>query len=331
MTPPLRPHWRNCALHADAEIIAIDSMEDRLAPVAENITKIRELITGLELCHHKAERWVDNIIAAIGSGETTKGLGSRAPGQHHPRETVWQNAHDALSAWCADTPINAIDLAIETVPASRLLAPLGERSPLKVWQVQRVVERIGSYLHWPHSYSDPATQYTLLLFSASEYEAVYLDECPERYRDHEEFWQATAHTFIHDRENGKQSDLSLAIAIDMLWPCHWQFVANLQIVLEAIGGKLDAAIAFAACGHNITHVPIKPRMEEITNTLKVFCGSAESGQGVVSRLLALLGEPTEEKRWLAASLEKTIRLQLDPPADLKALDTLGGPEWIKLP
>jgi hypothetical protein len=331
MPPPLRPHWRNCALHADSEIIAIDAMEDRIAPVAENITKIRELITGLELCHHKAERWVYNIIEAIGSGETSKGLGSRAPGQHHPRETVWQNAYDALSAWCAGTPINEINLAIDTIPASRLLAPLGERSPLKVWQVQRVVERIGSYLHWPHSYSDPATQYTLLLFSASEYEAVYLDECPERYRDHEEIWQTTARTFIHDRENGGKTDLSLAIAIDMLWPCHWQFVENLQIVLEAIGGKLDAAMPFAACGHNINRVPIRQRMELIIHTLKVFCGNAESGQEVDNDLLALLGGATEEKQWLAASLEKTIRLQLNPPSDLKAFATLNGPEWIKQP
>ena len=216
MPHPLRPHWRNCALSADAELIAIDEMEDSLEPVGENITKIRELITGLELCHHKAERRVDNIIEAIGSGETTKGLGSRATGQRHPRESVWQNAHDALSLWCAGTTNTENDLTIGTVPASRLLASLGERTPLKKWHVQRVVERIGSYLHWPHCYSDPATQYTLMMFSANEYKAIYLDECPEPYRDHEEFWQTTARTFIHDRESDVQTDFSLAIAIDML-------------------------------------------------------------------------------------------------------------------
>jgi hypothetical protein len=41
-------------------------------------------------------------------------------------------------------------------------------------------------------------------------------------------------------------------------------------------------------------------------------------------LLTALGEPTPARRWLAASLEKTIRLQLDPPADVIAqMTTLG--------
>jgi hypothetical protein len=43
----------------------------------------------------------------------------------------------------------------------------------------------------------------------------------------------------------------------------------------------------------------------------------------------LLGEPTEAKKWLAASLDKTMRLQLSPPAELRAISALAGPEWIK--
>ena len=41
-----------------------------------------------------------------------------------------------------------------------------------------------------------------------------------------------------------------------------------------------------------------------------------------------LGTPTPEKQWLAASLDKTIRLQLDPPAALQKLFDLPGPDWI---
>ncbi|MHC4711567.1 MAG: hypothetical protein ACYTA3_14475 [Planctomycetota bacterium] len=62
---------------------AIDRMEDAMAPIDPAIANVRGLITGLELCHHKAERWVANIIEAIGKGETTKGLGTRsAPDRH---------------------------------------------------------------------------------------------------------------------------------------------------------------------------------------------------------------------------------------------------------
>ncbi len=43
---------------------------------------------------------------------------------------------------------------------------------------------------------------------------------------------------VHDPE-----ELSLALAIDMLWPCHWRFEDNLQIVLDAIGGRAPPEVA----------------------------------------------------------------------------------------
>lgn len=175
-----RSWWRNCALEADAEILKIDGMEDEIAPLGPSVPRIRELISTLELCHHKAERWVLNIIEAIGRGETNKGLGTRSSGRHHAVERVWQDAYAALSAWCAGRPSGGLDFSVGPVAASGMLAGLGERSPLKEWQV-----------------------------------------------------------------------------------------------------------------------------------------------------LALLGEPTEVSRWLAASLDKTIRLQLNPTAELRALSALAGPAWIR--
>ena len=106
-------------------------------------------------------------------------------------------------------------------------------------------------------------------------------------------------------------ELSLAIAIDMLMPCHWNFVENLEIVLGAIGGDLRPVTPFSACGRNIHLSPVRPRMKRVCRTLEAFCGGGEQGEQVDSRILALLGEPTEVKKWLSASLDKTIRLQLD--------------------
>jgi hypothetical protein len=329
MTTPCRPWWRNCALEADSEVLDIDRMEDRIAPIAPNVSRIRELISTLELCHHKAERWVCNIIEAIGARETGKGLGTRSPGQFHPAERIWQNACAALSAWCAGDPSRSLDLSIDAVPASQMFARLGERSPLKEWQVQRVIERIRSLIHWPQSCDDPTAQYVWILLSGGEEESLYRSRCPEHYKEHEDLWLATVRTIIHDTENGNEAELSLGLAIDMLWPCHWRFVENLQIVLEAIGGRLDPEKPFAACGRNIALLPIRGRMEMISNTLRVFCGESESNQEVDGRILALLGEATEVKKWLAASLHKTIRLQLRPPAELRALSALAGPAWIK--
>jgi hypothetical protein len=329
MTTSCRTWWGNCALQADAEILAIDEMEDRIAPLDGNASSIRGLISALELCHHKADRWVDNILAAIGAGETTKGLGTRSPGRRHPSETAWQNACAALSAWCAGCPAAVIDLPIGTMPASALLAGLGERSPLKEWQVQRVTAKIRSVVNWARSPDDPEANYAWLLLDAGEQGVAYRGTCPDAYAEHEDFWRATARTLLHDTEHGEEADLSLALAIDMLWPCHWGFVGNLRIVLEAIGGKLNPEEPFAACGRNIGRVPIRRRMELVSDTLGAFCGVAPSGREADGDLLALLGSPTDVKRWLAASLDKTIRLQLDPPDDLRAMSALSGPEWIK--
>ncbi|MDJ0592778.1 MAG: hypothetical protein QNJ72_22775 [Pleurocapsa sp. MO_226.B13] len=112
MPTSCRSWWRNCALEADSEILDIDRIESDIAPIAPKVSKIRELISSLELCHHKADQWVYNIIEAIGAEETQKGLGMRSPGQQHPAEKVWQNACAALSAWCAGCPSTKIDLSM---------------------------------------------------------------------------------------------------------------------------------------------------------------------------------------------------------------------------
>jgi hypothetical protein len=304
-------------------------MENDIAPITPNVSRIRELISSLELCHHKADRWVYNIIEAIDRGETKKGLGTRLPGQYHPVEEIWQNACAALSAWCAGCPGTSVDVTIDTVPASRMLACLGDRSPLKEWQVQRVIEKIRSEIQWPQSQDDPTAQYVWILLSGGEYESVYLSQCPEYYKEHKDFWLTTVRTIIHDTENENEADLSLGLAIDMLWPCHWKFVENLQIVLEAIGGRLNPDKPFAACGRNIALLPIRRRMKIVSDTLKVFCGEPESNKEVDRDLLVLLGKPTEVKKWLAASLDKTIRLQLNPPTELREMSALAGPDWIK--
>jgi len=329
MTTSLRPWWRNCALTADPEILAIDRMEDEIAPIAENVSKTRELISSLELCHHKAERWVDNIIAAIGVGKTAKGLGTRPPGQRHSAETVWQNACAALSAWVAGCPATSVDLNVGTVPASQMLACLGDRSALKEWQVQRVTEKIRTTIHWPQPEDDPAAGYVWLLLGAGEYDCAYRSSCPEHYEEHEGFWLTTVRTIIHDTESGAETGISLGIAIDLLWPCHWRFVENLQVVLEAIGGNLHPANPFAACGRNIGLLPLRSRMVVVSSALNTFCEAAEPTDETQRDVLEVLGRRTPEKRWLAASLGKTIRLQLDPPTEMRVTSAMAGPDWIR--
>jgi hypothetical protein len=310
MEAPYRHWWRNCAPEVDAEILAIDRLEDELSPLPDDVCRVRELIASLEMCHHKAERWVHIIIEAIGSGQTAKGLGTRSPGAHHPVEQTWGNACAALTAWCAGCPPAAVDLSVGAVPAAQLLGRLGQRSPLKEWQVQRAVERIRSFLDWPRSRSDDSARYVGILEAGSDYESRLRTECPDYYREHDDFWLATVSTTIHHTLDGEEAELSLAVAIDMLMPCNWNFARNLQIVAGAIGGDLKPGHPFAACDGNIGLAPIRSRMQAVSGTLRAFCGGSAYGQETDREVLSLLGGPTPVKEWLAASLDKTIRLQM---------------------
>lgn len=325
---PCRDWWRNCAIHPDDEIEAIDRLEDTLCPLPDSAARIRALISCLELCHHKAERWIDNLIEAIRAGETGKGLGTRPPAQHHSVEDVWQNACASLSAWCAGCPARSLLGSIGSVSVSQALAALGERTPLKEWQVQRVVEKIRGLIHWPQSSCDPSAQYIWLLFQGGELDEMYRTDCPIEYREHQDFWHETTVTMIHDHENGDEAALSLGLAIDMLWPCHWNFVENLQLVLSAIGGNLHPDRPFMACGRNIACLPNRARFESVADTLQEYAGVSGRHGGSDAGILARLGELTPIKQWLAESLAKTIRLQLEPPAELRAISALTGPAWI---
>ncbi|MCP3980331.1 MAG: hypothetical protein GY716_13585 [bacterium] len=72
-------------------------------------------------------------------------------------------------------------------------------------------------------------------------------------------------------------------------------------------------------------------METAIETLRFFCGERASEGSVDDALLAMLGTASDERRWLAASLHKTIRLQLDPPIDMRALSAMTTPQWLEHP
>ena len=268
----LRSSWVNCALSPDSEIEAIDEMEDALGEVPEGARRVRALISSFELCHHDAAHRIDNLLDAIDALDTDKGFGRRPPGRMHPSERVWGEAIGRVEA----RAVNA--------------------DSLRKWQLARVVEKIRSVL-------DPRQPYTWLLLSD---DGTYRDTCPAIYLPDEEHWLATAKTMLHDPE-----ELSLALAIDMLWPCHWRFEANLQIVLDAIDGELRPSVPFTACGRNIEMTPLRARVEQT-------CARLRS-----------IGEPGSARQWLAASLEKTLRLQLSPPEDARAISSLRSPDWVR--
>ena len=268
----LRSSWVNCALTTDPEIEAIDAMEDALGALPEGAERVRVLVSTFELCHHDAAHRIDNIVAAIDALDTDKGFGMRPDGRVHPIEHMWTEAIARVEG----RAVNA--------------------DSLREWQLERVVEKIRSVL-------DPTQPYSWLLLSD---DGSYRDTCPEAYLSAEEHWLATVTTMLHDPE-----ELSLALAIDMLWPCHWRFEDNLQIVLDAIDGELRPTVPFTACGRNIEMTPLRERV------------------GRTCAQLQKVGEPGSVQRWLAASLDKTLLLQLSPPEDAREGSALRTPDWLR--
>ena len=129
------------------------------------------------------------------------------------------------------------------------------------------------------------------------------------YKDQSDFLGQTTAAMISSTLDGEKSQMSLAMAIDLFQPCNWNFVGNLVIILKAIAGDLRPDKPFAPCSLNARLTPLRNRLRVISNTLKTFCEGAEKEKDMDGDILALLGAKTDQKHWLAASLDKTIRLQ----------------------
>ena len=299
-----RSCWQNCGVAPDAEILKIDAMEDAISPPDEHTVRIRNLITRFEACYHEADREAERIVKAIGAERCPRESHARPP----KRKKELENSHRILSQWCQDPAARRPNLRVGGVPAHELLGFIGQATPLKRWQVQRVIDKIGAAL-------DSSQPYHNLALDVGDYGQQKAAPAEEYYKNDAAFLEQTKQTVIHDTVEGRQATISLAMAIDLLMPCHWDFVGGLVIILKAIGGDLHPPRPYACCSRNLHLSPLCDRLKTVSSTLRAFWADQKPTEETDHRLLASLGVPTPAKRWLAASLDKTIRLHLDHAAD----------------
>lgn len=295
-----RSWWRNCVEEADDEILAIDKMVEAISPLDEQTTRIRQLITGLESCYHEADKEAERIIKAVGCGQCPEESNERPP----QRKKELEDCYRILSRWCEDTAIKDIDSEFGGIHAEELLSYIGEASPLKLWQVERIVDKITEAL-------DRNKPYHMMVFDMGDYSEPGAHPVGKHYKDAAEFLEQTKETIIHDTVDGQEARMSLAMAIDNLMPCNWDFVGSVVTLLKAIGGELNPDRPYACHSRNLKLSPLCDRLRTISNTLGVFWRDEETDEPIDRDILASLGEVTEVKRWLAASLDKTIRSQLE--------------------
>ena len=304
MSGKLRSVWQNCgglddkSLLADEEILAIDATEDSIAPLGDSTVRIRGLITRFESCYHQADKEAEMIIRAIGSGQPPVESGKRPP----QRKRDLENTRDILMAWCQGESEKCAGLKVGGASSSELLMCLGEPTKLKVWQVQRIIDKLRFTL-------DSSCCYQNMELAIDGLGKPIEIKAEEYYKDNLEFLEQTRSAMINYTLDGEKSAMSLAMAIDLFRPCNWNFVGNLVIILNAIAGDLRPCKPFAPCSLNARLTPLRNRLRIISNTLKTFCQGSGKKKDADGDLLALLGAKTEKKHWLAASLDKTIRLQ----------------------
>ena len=311
MSDNSRACWLNCyapddkSFLEDKELSAIEAMEDAIAPLDDKIKALRQLITRFEACYHEADKEAEYIIKSIAAGHCLEQSQERPPA----RKEELQNARDILSLWCENPAIKGVNLDVGGVRADELLSFIGQPSPLKIWQVERIVDKVTEAL-------DPSRPYHRLALDLGDYGEPGAVSAGEHYKDNSMFLEQTKQTIIHDTLDGRKSKVSLAMAIDLLEPCHWDFVGSLVAVLKAIGGDVHPAKPLALCQRNIKLSPLCDRMMAISNTLRAFWKSEKEAEDIDVDLFAILGEPTPVKRWLVASFDKTIRLHLSLPFDI---------------
>lgn len=294
-----RTHWQNCVFVEDKEILSIDAMEDSIGPLDETTVQIRKLITCFEACYHEADRQAELIIRAIGSGLLPHKSGTRPP----QRKVELQNAHDILSAWCFGQTEISKTLAVGYISSAELNGYLGKPTNLKRWQVQRIIEQLRKALGISACYINMA-------LDIDRFGQPITIKPQDHYKDHLDFLNQTAAAMIHYKLDRADSEMSLAVAIDLLRPCNWNFAGNLFVLLKAIGGDLYAKEIFAPCSLNARLTPLSNRLKIISNTLGAFWKKEKVLREIDEELLKFLGIMTPQKQWLAASLDKTIRLHL---------------------
>jgi len=299
-----RACWQNCGVQADAEMLDIDKMEDAIAPLDEQTVQIRELITRFEPCYHEADKQAELIAEAIGTGSCPEESKERPP----KRKKELENCLLILSRWCEDPSVRGMEIDVGGVPADELLNSIGQANPLKIWQVQRIVDKVVFALNRSRPYHN-------LALDLGDYGEPGANPIGDHYKDNADFLEQTKATIIHDTVNGQDAKISLAMAIDMLEPCNWDFVGAVVTLLKAIGGELNPRRPYVCHQRNLRLNPLCDRLEIISNTLGAFWKDSKQNENIDRDLFASLVEATAVKRWLAASMDKTIRLQLETPCD----------------
>jgi hypothetical protein len=306
----LRRHWINCCLQPDLEVIDIDRMEDELtAKERGRALPIRRLIARFETCHWNSDRWLERIVQAIAEERVPPTSGR--PRTEHPLAQMLGCLRQLLTHWVARST-GLPQCAILDRSSTEIVRSLGTWTPYKAWVVQRIIEGLEHHMCSAGLLELPATSRAPSLpgdiaLDSPEADPYFADSLDLLAR-------ARSQRLKVKREIGGQvQEHSLAQLIGSLTPCNETYFLFLFALFDVLDAPDEDRILPAPFCGSISHSR-QQRYCQVINALRQYLGKPPEGSLAEDEaVLARLGEPTSVKRWLAASLEKTLREQVPPP------------------
>jgi hypothetical protein len=306
----LRKHWVNCCGRPDEETAEIDRMEDALSPEErQRAQPIRYSIARFETCHWNSNRWLERIIQGIAEERLPPTSGR--PRTQHPLAQMLLCLRERLTHWVAQSTTAIPQCAILDRSSVEVHRSLGARTPLKIWVVQRVIEGLERHMRSARLLDQPEPPRTpiypggLTLDSpeADQYFPDSLDLLNEA---------RSRKLKVKNEIDDQTSEHSLALLCEFLNPCSKFYFLFLFALFEYLDDPDEERILPAPFCGNISHSQHRKYYRAI-NALRQYLGKPPEGSlSADSAVLEQLGSQTQVKRWLAASLEKTLREQTPP-------------------
>jgi hypothetical protein len=310
----LRAHWVNCCQRPDAQVIAVDRMEDELtAEERRRAQPIRRLISRFEVCHWNSDRWLERVVQAIAEERVPPTSGR--PRAQHPLALMLRCTRELLAHWVTRSTAEVPRCTLLDRSSVEVYDLLGVWTPFKAWVVQRILDGLEHHMCAAGLLELPEGSRTRfypgeLTLDSSEADAFFAESL-------DMLAEARSRRLAVRREiDGQVEEHSLALVVGYLNPCNRFYFEFLFALFEYLNAPdEDRILPSPFCG-NISparHV----RYFEVVNALRRYLAAPpESSLPADERVLAQLGDSSAVKRWLAASLDVTLRAQMPPPPRL---------------
>ena len=306
----LRKHWINCCQQPDREVIDIDRMEDELtAEERGRALPIRRLIARFETCHWNSDRWLERILQAIAEDQVPPTSGR--PRTEHPLAQMLGCLRELLTHWVAQSTTPVPQCTILDRSSTEIVSSLGVWTPYKAGVLQRIIEGLERHMGSAGLLELPASSLTRffpggLTLDSPEADQYFPDSLAL-------LAQARSQVLKVKREiDGQVQEHSLALLCGYLNPCNKTYFLFLFALFEVLDDPDEERVLPAPFCGNIS-LSRHRRYYGMINALRQYLGKPlEVALPEDKTIPVRLGAPTGVKRWLAASLEKTLREQMPP-------------------